>query len=102
MTDPVTQVCRALAHPTRRAVLRTLLVEECVVGELARGCGEDQPVVSKHLATLRDAGLVRVRVDGRCRCYKLTDPELVASMLEKLDEAGQQLGDATKVHAVSD
>lgn len=61
---------RALADPTRRALFERLCREgECTVGRLTSGAGVSQPVVSKHLGILRDAGLVEGRVDGRQTHY---------------------------------
>ena len=61
----------ALSHPTRRAILRLVLDRELPVGELARQTGVSQPAASQHLKVLRDAGLVRGRVDGRRRLYQV-------------------------------
>jgi DNA-binding transcriptional ArsR family regulator len=45
------------------------------VGELVRLTGLSQPGTSKHLRVLRDAGLVRARVDAQRRVYELrTNP----------------------------
>jgi DNA-binding transcriptional ArsR family regulator len=61
----------ALSHPTRRAILRLVLDRELPVGELAQQTGVSQPAASQHLKVLRDAGLVRGRVDGRRRLYQV-------------------------------
>jgi DNA-binding transcriptional ArsR family regulator len=61
----------ALSHPTRRAMLRLVLDRELPVGELAERTGVSQPAASQHLKVLRDAGLVRGRVDGRRRLYQV-------------------------------
>lgn len=84
MTDFLTGVCRALSHPARRALLQALARGECDVGGLSAGLGLDQPTVSKSLATLRRAGLVQVRVDGRRRCYSLNHPEILRPLLDLL------------------
>ena len=60
-----------LAQPTRRAVLDRLKERDHLVGELADALGLSQPLTSKHLKVLRDAGLVTVRVDGPRRWYRL-------------------------------
>lgn len=86
MTDCVTLACRALAHPARRWLLQALARSECDVGDLSAGSGLDQPTVSKHLAALRRAGLVQVRVDARRRCYSLANQELVKTLLDILGE----------------
>ena len=61
----------AIAHPGRRALLRLVLDRELGVGELAERIGLSQPAASQHLKVLRDAGLVRGRVDGRRRLYRV-------------------------------
>ena len=61
----------ALSHPTRRAILRLVVDRELPVGELAQQTGVSQPAASQHLKVLRDAGLVRGRVDGRRRLYQV-------------------------------
>ncbi|HEY4201512.1 MAG TPA: metalloregulator ArsR/SmtB family transcription factor [Devosiaceae bacterium] len=61
---------RTLADPTRRAIFERLCREgEKTVGALTSGAGVSQPVVSKHLGVLRQAGLVRDRHEGRNTHY---------------------------------
>ena len=91
VNDFVSVACRALAHPVRRALLQALCSNECDVGSLSEGSGLDQPTASKHLAALRRAGLVEVRVDGRHRCYSLAHEEILRPLLDLLDQLhGQQ------------
>jgi DNA-binding transcriptional ArsR family regulator len=60
----------ALADPTRRALFERLCREgEKTVGALTARAGVSQPAVSKHLAVLRQAGLVRDRHEGRQTHY---------------------------------
>lgn len=61
---------RALANPSRRALLRLVRDEAQPVGALAEFLDMSQPAVSQHLAVLRDAGLVTVQPDGRRRLYR--------------------------------
>src|SRR4029453_14911391 len=61
----------ALSHPTRRAILRLVVDPHLPVGELAQRTGVSQPAASQHLKVLRDAGLVRGRVEGRRRLYQV-------------------------------
>jgi DNA-binding transcriptional ArsR family regulator len=57
---------RTLADPTRRAIFERLCREgEKTVGALTARAGVSQPVVSKHLGLLKQAGLVRNRQEGR-------------------------------------
>jgi DNA-binding transcriptional ArsR family regulator len=58
-----------LAEPSRRRILDSLREGERSVGDLVTVIGLSQPGVSKHLRVLREAGLVRVRVDAQRRLY---------------------------------
>lgn len=60
-----------VADPTRRQILDLLRQRERSVGELVTCLGLSQPGVSKHLRTLRETGLVRVRRDAQRRWYQL-------------------------------
>lgn len=61
---------RTLADPTRRALFERLCRDgEQTVGALTARAGVSQPAVSKHLAVLKDAGLVRDRHEGRQTHY---------------------------------
>jgi DNA-binding transcriptional ArsR family regulator len=68
-----------LAEPTRRRILDLLLEQPRSVGELTERLGVSQPGTSKHLRVLREAGLVRVRVDAQRRWYEL-NPEPLAEV----------------------
>ena len=64
------ELFRTLADPTRRALFERLCREgEQTVGALTAQSGVSQPAVSKHLAMLRQAGLVRDRPEGRQTHY---------------------------------
>ncbi len=61
---------RTLADPTRRAIFERLCREgEKTVAALTARAGVSQPVVSKHLAALKRAGLVLDRPEGRQTHY---------------------------------
>jgi DNA-binding transcriptional ArsR family regulator len=62
---------RALSDPTRRMLFERLCREgEQTVGALTAQAGVSQPAVSKHLAALKLAGLVRDRHEGRQTHYR--------------------------------
>ncbi len=64
--DPRDALFRSLSDPTRRALFERLCREgEQTVGALTAQSGVSQPAVSKHLAVLKQAGLVRDRQAGR-------------------------------------
>jgi ArsR family transcriptional regulator len=87
---------RAFAEPTRLRILSLLLEQkEICVCDLCAALGEIQPKVSRHLATLRRAGLVDVRRDGKWKIYSLAEApsalhrtllRCVRSCLGELDE----------------
>jgi DNA-binding transcriptional ArsR family regulator len=76
----MTTTFEVVAEPTRRRILDLLRERSRPVGELVELFGLSQPLVSKHLRVLRDAGLVRVRQDAQRRWY-----ELRAEPLAELD-----------------
>jgi DNA-binding transcriptional ArsR family regulator len=61
----------AIAEPSRRRILDELRNGERTVNELVEAVGMSQPAVSKHLRTLREAGLVEARVDAQRRHYRI-------------------------------
>jgi DNA-binding transcriptional ArsR family regulator len=78
---PPSTVFRALADPRRRAILETLAGGEAAVKDLTDRFEISQPAVSQHLATLRDAGLVVGRRDGR-RVYYRIEPEGIRPLID--------------------
>jgi DNA-binding transcriptional ArsR family regulator len=76
---------RALAHPARLEILRVLANRgRCVCGEVVEVMPLAQATVSQHLKILKEAGLVRGRIDGRNSCYCL-DPAGIANLREAFD-----------------
>lgn len=61
----------AVADPTRRRILELLVDGEVAAGDLAAEFTTSRPAVSRHLRVLREAGLVRVRVEGQRHLYSL-------------------------------
>ena len=74
-------VMRALADPTRRAVFeRVARSREITVVELTRGSGVTQGAISQHLKSLKQAGLVAERPEGRNVFYR-AEPEGLAPLV---------------------
>lgn len=61
----------ALADPTRRAIVARLTTGRASVSELAAPFAMSQQAISKHIAVLRGAGLVRQTRDGRIQWCEL-------------------------------
>jgi DNA-binding transcriptional ArsR family regulator len=74
--EPSVDVFRAVADPTRRAILDRLRSTELSVSDLAGPFDMTQPAVSQHLRILLDAGLVEAEQVGRQRLYKLNPQPL--------------------------
>jgi len=64
-------VFEIIAEPNRRAILSLLVSSEQSVGEIERQLRMPQPMVSKHLRVLREAGFVESSVDAQRRLYRL-------------------------------
>ncbi|WP_040296589.1 ArsR/SmtB family transcription factor [Alcanivorax hongdengensis] len=68
------RIFQALADPSRRAIFEALTQGEAAVNDLKARFQISQPAVSQHLASLREAGLVASRRDGR-RIYYRIEPQ---------------------------
>jgi DNA-binding transcriptional ArsR family regulator len=65
------EALRAVADPTRRAILRLVHDDELSAGVIAGHFpAMSRPAVSQHLRVLADAGLVQVRPEGNRRLYR--------------------------------
>ena len=72
----------ALAEPTRLALLEHLSSGEHRVRDLVDHMHLAQSTVSKHLACLRDCGLIQMRAEGRASWFSLADPGGLADLNE--------------------
>jgi DNA-binding transcriptional ArsR family regulator len=81
-------VMRTLADPTRRAVFQRIVAsDEITVGELTRGSGVTQGAISQHLKSLRQAGLVAERPEGR-NVYYRAEPQGLAPLVDWMSHYG--------------
>jgi DNA-binding transcriptional ArsR family regulator len=69
-------VFRAIADPTRRAILDRLRAGPSPAGVLADDFAQSRPAISKHLRVLRQARLVTEQRAGRERVYQLSPAPL--------------------------
>ncbi|SRR5690606_11080928 len=75
-TPTTNDVFAALSDPVRRDLIAAIGDDEATVSELVERLDIAQPQVSKHLAVLRESGLVRVRPEGKWRFYSVNGPAL--------------------------
>jgi DNA-binding transcriptional ArsR family regulator len=85
---------RGLGDPTRLTILRHLALGEHRVVDLMAHLGLAQSTVSKHLACLKDCGLVDSRPQGRASLFSLTHPDAVLDMLAAAERMLALTGDA--------
>ena len=81
-------VMRTLADPTRRAVFERIVgSDEITVVELTRGSGVTQGAISQHLKSLKQAGLVAERPEGR-KVYYRAQPDGLAPLVDWISHYG--------------
>jgi ArsR family transcriptional regulator len=73
------EVAKALSHPARIAILRTLAKRgTCICGEIVEVMPLAQSTVSQHLKELKKVGLISGKVDGPKSCYCVNGKALAA------------------------
>ena len=89
MTDEeLVDALKALAHPVRLRIMKTLSGTERNVGEIDHAAEIGQPTLSQQLAVLRNAALVRTRKDAKLVYYRIDEGRLA----KVIDAAGQLVG----------
>ena len=101
------KTAKALAHPTRIAILEMLRRGERCVCEMESELGASQANISQHLAALRDANLVVGRREGMRIQYQVNDERvfqvldlLAAIRHDQLNQARQTLAALESVAVV--
>ena len=77
---------KVCGHPVRLRLLCAIENRQPCVSDLWRCLGEEQAVVSQHLAVLKRAGIVRSRASGNRRIYSIADP-FVKALVDSLVRA---------------
>lgn len=67
-------IFKALGHPLRLAIMDELKIKECCVQDLETALGAEQSNISKHLALLKQAGIIDCRKEGLYVYYFLAIP----------------------------
>lgn len=78
------RILQALADPSRRAIFESLTLGEAAVRDLTARFAISQPAVSQHLATLKGAGLVKGRREGRLVYYRV-EPRGMKPLIKWID-----------------
>lgn len=90
--EELARVLAVLAHPVRLRILETLLSncrqalqkEGCCVSEINRQVAVTQPVLSKHLKVLREAGILRFRREGNRMVHSMETSGVLGSLVAYL------------------
>lgn len=98
------EICKALGHPLRLAIVDRLNSEETSAADLIAELGLSKANLSKHMALLARGGIVDSRRDGRQVFYRLTDSDIhkacriMRSILYRRLKEGEKL--ASAIHTV--
>ncbi|MGC4932810.1 ArsR/SmtB family transcription factor [Gordonia sp. DT30] len=90
--EAASDLLRALAAPTRIAIVLSLQESAKCVHELVGDLALSQPLVSQHLRVLKDAGVVRGHRNGREIMYELIDDHLAHIVTDALVHANESRG----------
>jgi DNA-binding transcriptional ArsR family regulator len=85
------QFCKTLADANRLLIIAELVSGEKSVSDLAKNLGLRQTNVSKHLALMRERGLVETRRDGVSIYYSLSDPRIFEAIGLLIKVQGDQV-----------
>ena len=92
--DPAACLFHGVSDVSRLIILRHLALGEHRVVDLTEHLGLAQSTVSKHLACLKDCGLVVSRPQGRASVFSLAHPDAVLDLLASAERLLELTGDA--------
>lgn len=84
--EKVTEMLKAVAHPTRLQIVSLLMEGERSVGELVRKLGTKQSMTSQQLSILKNRRVLKSRRDGNVVFYSLAEngiKNIIISILEQ-------------------
>jgi len=81
-----TKIYKALAHPARLEIVKTLAKGECCVCELFDESEFTQPNISQHLKILKDADILVSERNSNKLMYRIKHPEVleILSLAQKM------------------
>ena len=97
---------RALSDRTRLRLLNLMSGREVCVCYFVEILGTSQPKISRHLAYLRDAGIVSARREGKWMHYRMAEPDnptakkMLAELLESLKADPRMKGERNKLDCI--
>ena len=97
--SPAACLFHGFSDPNRLAILRHLALGEHRVVDLTAHLGLAQSTVSKHLACLKDCGLVSSRPEGRASVFSLNHSDALMDLLAAAERLLDLTGDAVTLCA---
>ena len=82
---------RACGHPTRWRILCLIEGQSACVSDLWQCLNQPQPVISQHLAALKERGIVESSVAGNKRLYRVSDPMIQRMVIDFLAQPQNQV-----------
>jgi len=76
LIEEYAQKLKVCGHPLRLKILCLIEKETACVSELWQCLSQPQPVISQHLAVLKDKGIVSSSTQGNKRIYTIIDPTI--------------------------
>lgn len=94
---PAAHLFHSFSDPSRLVILQHLQLGEHRVVDLTQHLGLSQSTVSKHLASLKDAGLVTSRPEGRASVYSLRHSEQLLELFAAAERLLELTGDIVQL-----
>ncbi|GAA1623729.1 ArsR/SmtB family transcription factor [Leucobacter chromiireducens] len=94
---PAAHLFQSFSDPSRLVILQHLQLGEHRVVDLTQHLGLSQSTVSKHLASLKDAGLVMSRPEGRASVYSLRHTPQILALFAAAERLLELTGDIVQL-----
>ncbi len=87
------EIIKAVSHPVRLKILTVLSSEQCDVRHIWESCGLPQSTVSRHLAQLKDCGVITGKRVGKKIHYEVIHPSVrkIVDVLGKIIRADDDI-----------
>ena len=93
------EILKAMSHPVRLQILEQLLEGSLCAGEANESIAVSQPNLSQHLKKLREAGMIDMISSGTKRCYYITMPKCVETILRITQDPEREIKSMEEVMA---
>lgn len=88
LTEEEIKLLKCIGNEIRYKILKSLEEEEKCVCEIEEELDREQSLISHHLQSLKECGLIQKRQEGRRVMYNLTNPS-ISDFLKKVEKLSQ-------------